>query len=46
MTAHNPSVGFVVDDRACAVTDRAYSRSVVLRTTFFFVDLIQEIIWN
>ena len=25
MTAHNPSVGFGVDDRACAVTDRAYS---------------------
>ena len=34
MTAHNPSVGFVVDDRAGAVTDRAYNHSVVLRTTF------------
>ena len=24
-TAHNPAVGHSVDDRACAVTDRAYS---------------------
>jgi len=25
MTAHNPSVRFDVDDKACAVIDRAYS---------------------
>jgi len=25
MTAHNPSIKIVVDDRAGAVTDRAYS---------------------
>jgi len=26
MTAHNPSVEFTVNDSACAVTDRVYSR--------------------
>jgi hypothetical protein len=36
MTAHNPSVRFDVDDRACAVIDRAYNHLVVLRTVFLF----------
>jgi len=31
MTAHNLSVESGVDDGACAVTDSAYSDSVVLR---------------
>src|SRR6185295_18012532 len=34
MTAHNPSIEFIVDDRACAVTDRAYSCSDALRALF------------
>src|SRR6185295_9777475 len=27
MTAHNPSIEFVLGDKACAVIDRAYSRN-------------------
>jgi len=30
MTAHSPSVGFAVDDRACAVVDRAYNHSYTI----------------
>jgi hypothetical protein len=37
MTAHNRSIGFGLNDRACAVTDRAYSHLDVLRTTIRFV---------
>jgi hypothetical protein len=39
MTARNPSVEFGLENRACAVIDRAYSHSVVLRTTFLFDDM-------
>ena len=31
MTAHNPSIEIIVDDKACAVIDRAYSYSEALR---------------
>jgi hypothetical protein len=34
MTARNPWVEFGVENRACAVIDRANNNSVVLRTTF------------
>jgi len=34
MTAHNPAMRFGVDDRTCAVIDRAYNYLVVLRTAF------------
>jgi hypothetical protein len=28
MTAHNPSVGFSMDDKTCAVIDRAYKEQI------------------
>jgi hypothetical protein len=46
MTAHNLRVEIGVNERACAVTARAYSHSVVLRTTFLFVNLVQATLWN
>jgi hypothetical protein len=46
MTAHNSSLVFRVDDRACAVIDRAYNYSVALRTAFLFVDFFQAILGN
>src|SRR6185295_4142280 len=35
MTAHNPSIEFIADDRACAVIDRAYRRAIPLTSNSF-----------